>query len=227
MRKPRVPHRPTIDPGGGRVDGALGTRTWAERWRLETQGIVKRLSYEPDRLEGYFRIGQEHRAWTIITRKYGEPFESFAEFCAYEQPWGLGMKLDDIRPYIEALHHTRPVDVAVRSLLGMDASQPSAVGETTRSAVFEIGKEFFSRSGRWLCTDIGSRTVTVIKKDMPDDRWYAGPPYAVAEVVFDEDDMGGCVATYEEAVARWDDEFVAAERERVAPPGTRPSHHSS
>jgi hypothetical protein len=38
-----------------------------------------------------------------------------------------------------------------------------------------------------------SRIITGIKLDHDDDpSWYNGPPYAVAEVVFDEYDIEGC-----------------------------------
>jgi hypothetical protein len=58
---------------------------------------------------------------------------------------------------------------------------------------FWIGREFLSGSGRWRCTDIGTRTVAAIKLDMDHDpASYNGPPYAVAESVFDEYDMEGC-----------------------------------
>jgi hypothetical protein len=34
--------------------------------------------------------------------------------------------------------------------------------------------------------------IVTIRFDKDDDSWYNGPPYAVAEVVFDEYDMAGC-----------------------------------
>lgn len=56
-------------------------------------------------------------------------------------------------------------------------------------ADFKIGTEFTTKTGRWRCTDVGSRTVIAIKLDHPEDEtWYNGPPY-VAEHVFDEYDM--------------------------------------
>jgi putative addiction module component (TIGR02574 family) len=58
---------------------------------------------------------------------------------------------------------------------------------------FEVGVEFFTATGKWRCTDLGSRTVIAIRLDHPEDAsWYNGPPYAVAEIVFDEYDLGGC-----------------------------------
>ena len=56
---------------------------------------------------------------------------------------------------------------------------------------FWIGREFLSGSGRWRCTDVGTRTVAAIKLDMDHDpAWYNGPPYAVAESIFDEYAIG-------------------------------------
>lgn len=58
---------------------------------------------------------------------------------------------------------------------------------------FAIGKEFRTETGTWRCTDIGTRTIIAIKvSDRDDPSWFNGPPYAVAEIVFDEDDLEGC-----------------------------------
>ena len=61
---------------------------------------------------------------------------------------------------------------------------------------FAIGKEFQTTTGVWRCTDIGTRTIIAIKVSGRDDQsWLNGPPYAVAEMVFDEDDLDGCWVT--------------------------------
>lgn len=58
---------------------------------------------------------------------------------------------------------------------------------------FEIGLEFECGEKRWRCTDLGTRTVIAIALEYPEDpSWYNGPPYAVAETVFDEYDLEGC-----------------------------------
>jgi hypothetical protein len=60
---------------------------------------------------------------------------------------------------------------------------------------FAIGGEFVTASGIWRCTDIGTRTIIAIKiSDKNDQSWFNGPPYAVAEIVFDEDDREACWA---------------------------------
>ena len=75
---------------------------------------------------------------------------------------------------------------------------------------FSIGLEFITDTGQWRCTDVGTRTITAIEISevqvthqaddgqlrsevvCADSSWFSGPPYAVAESVFDEDSMVAC-----------------------------------
>ena len=57
---------------------------------------------------------------------------------------------------------------------------------------FQIGTEFYTATGKRRCTDIGTRAIVAVRLDKDDASWYAGPPFAVAEWVFDEYDLGGC-----------------------------------
>lgn len=74
---------------------------------------------------------------------------------------------------------------------------------------FKIGGKFTCGESTWLCTDVGTRVATAIEiRETHEDGcslkgvpillssctcgWYAGPPYAVAEMVFDENDMPAC-----------------------------------
>jgi hypothetical protein len=57
---------------------------------------------------------------------------------------------------------------------------------------FEIGMEFHTSTGKWRCTDIGSRVVVAIHLDQKDPRNYNGPPYSIPEILFDEYDFDGC-----------------------------------
>ena len=80
-------------------------------------------------------------------------------------------------------------------------------------ADFKIGMEFECAGRRYRCTDVGSRTAVGIRVDQVEktstnaqgtttttlneveaeaEGWFNGPPYAVAEVVFDEDDREIC-----------------------------------
>jgi hypothetical protein len=79
---------------------------------------------------------------------------------------------------------------------------------------FKIGDVFHCNGRQWRCTDIGTRTIVAIRidgvevgSDAPALRrtlttaeaeaegWFNGPPYPLAEVVFDQDDFEGCSAT--------------------------------
>lgn len=65
-----------------------------------------------------------------------------------------------------------------------------------------IGSEFRTEAGQFRVTDIGSRTIVAIRVDrvtLSDGKvldraaaeregWFNGPSFAVAEIVFDEDD---------------------------------------
>lgn len=79
---------------------------------------------------------------------------------------------------------------------------------------FKIGSDFRCEGGKYRCTDIGGRTIAAIRIDSiskatktPDgvivdmafleedastDGWFNGPPYAVLEIVFDEEDQKAC-----------------------------------
>jgi hypothetical protein len=78
---------------------------------------------------------------------------------------------------------------------------------------FRIGIEFTTGAGRWRCTDIGTRTIAAIslesretveqtrdengvwheRRFMSDDPCdLIGPPYSIAEHLFDEYDLPGC-----------------------------------
>ena len=84
---------------------------------------------------------------------------------------------------------------------------------------FHIGLEFFTGSGKWRCTDIGTRVITAISLEPrtnveswhdENGKWQQrryistdpsdlnGPPYSVVEHVFDEYNMEGCHLTADE-----------------------------
>nr|WP_086940485.1 hypothetical protein [Thaumasiovibrio occultus] len=64
-------------------------------------------------------------------------------------------------------------------------------------AEFAIGLHFWCGDKEWRCTDIGSRVITAIciSDHRADPSWLNGPPYACAEVVFDEYDQLACSQT--------------------------------
>lgn len=61
---------------------------------------------------------------------------------------------------------------------------------------FKIGDSFSCGSTKWLCTDKGNRVIVAVHsgddKVVKDPSWLEGPPYALAEHVFDEYDMQSC-----------------------------------
>ncbi len=74
---------------------------------------------------------------------------------------------------------------------------------------FAIGRKFWCGGKRWRCTDVGTRVIVAICLEpheiatsspgsgevgsvTDDPKWLNGPPYAVAESVFDEHDIQGC-----------------------------------
>ncbi|WP_234836545.1 hypothetical protein [Sinorhizobium meliloti] len=78
---------------------------------------------------------------------------------------------------------------------------------------FHIGLDFWCGKARWRCTDVGTRTVVAIRIDQVKTTavdagettqetlnyeqanaagWFIGTPYAVAELVFDENDLEAC-----------------------------------
>ena len=57
---------------------------------------------------------------------------------------------------------------------------------------FTIGLEFNCGGSRWRCSDVGTRVIAAFQLNKDDPSWYNGPPYAVQEMVFDENDMEGC-----------------------------------
>lgn len=86
---------------------------------------------------------------------------------------------------------------------------------------FLIGLDFWCGGRRWRCTDVGTRVIVAISLDphevahvtfdlkdrtkrietrdlASDPSWLNGPPYAVLERVFDEDDIEECSLTFEE-----------------------------
>lgn len=66
---------------------------------------------------------------------------------------------------------------------------------------FQIGTEFLTCTGqRWRCTDVGGRSILAIELQQNlDPAWWAGPPYAVPEVPFDEIAIARAYRTLEDA----------------------------
>ena len=77
------------------------------------------------------------------------------------------------------------------SIFRIDGPITLTISGKMKHSDFEVGSEFYTPTGKWRVTDIGTRTIIVIKLDKDDESWYNGPPYAVPETVFDENDIEG------------------------------------
>src|SRR5262245_17496136 len=92
-----------VDPGYGDPKAPVGSTEWAKRWRLMFQGAAKQLPEVPGRALRFYRLGMEHRAWTLLTKEDGKTaFADFDTFCAYPQPWGLGLEPAKFKAYLAA-----------------------------------------------------------------------------------------------------------------------------
>ena len=90
---------------------------------------------------------------------------------------------------------------------------------------FAIGETFWTHAGAFRCTDIGTRVVVAVKlgprevsraesvdgelritKRIDDDpSWLNGPPYAIEELVFDENELVGCFRSEAELLGDGED----------------------
>lgn len=71
-----------------------------------------------------------------------------------------------------------------------DDGEEWSCGWNSEFSDFHIGLEFWTETGQWRCTDVGTRTICALKVDSVGADWLNGPPYAVVESVFDEYDFG-------------------------------------
>lgn len=80
----------------------VGTKEWAEFVRLQLVSMVGHLGENEESFLGYVDLVKSNGAWSLMTTKEGEPFDSFEAFCAYKRPWGLGTPWDKIQPFLAA-----------------------------------------------------------------------------------------------------------------------------
>jgi len=114
---------PPPDPGYGDPNAPVGSSEWAKRWRIGFQSLVKHLPKAPESSRKLFELGEQHRAWTMLTNEAGVYYRNFDEFCRDGQPWGLGMEPDKFRAYLAAELGSKAADLATVS--------PGSQGERT------------------------------------------------------------------------------------------------
>jgi hypothetical protein len=94
-------------------------------------------------------------------------------------------------------------------------NEVQAVDGHMKHSEFRIGLEFWCGGTRWRCSDVGTRVVTAVSLEphavvkitsqggtpkssqtrryiTGDPDWLLGPPYKIAETVFDEYDIEAC-----------------------------------
>lgn len=102
---------PHADPGYGDPNAPIGSAEWAKRWRLCFQTAVKELPRAPRSSLEYFKIGSEHRAWTLVTDEGGRHYPDFDSFCRDRQPYGLEVDPAKFRAYLKAEVGERDADL--------------------------------------------------------------------------------------------------------------------
>jgi hypothetical protein len=102
----------------------------------------------------------------------------------------LDASVNDPSPSVPAEEAFASLDAKMAALAAPDSDEIEING--MKHDDFQIGMEFFTATGRWRVTDIGTRTIIAIKLDQSDPRNYNGPPYSIPESVFDEYDFAGC-----------------------------------
>lgn len=83
-------------------------------------------------------------------------------------------------------------DWMLLAALAAHLKAPSAAHLRADLGELGIGGQFLCGDAEWIVTDIGTRTLSAIKLDekaKADPSWIEGPPYALAEVCFDEEDI--------------------------------------
>ncbi|TXH55566.1 MAG: hypothetical protein E6Q97_08575 [Desulfurellales bacterium] len=126
-----------VDPGYGDPLASIGSEEWAKRWRLEFQGIAQDMPSAPERGLRYYQLGEKHRAWTLITDAEGKHFPTWEAFCAYRQPWGLGMDPVKFKAFIDAAVGPREADLITVSP-GEDKGGRPRKGEETSASDAEV-----------------------------------------------------------------------------------------
>jgi len=74
----------------------------------------------------------------------------------------------------------------------MSETDSNESNETFAHSDFRIGTEFYTESGLWRCTDVGTRTIVAVKIEDGYPSPEHHPPFSDAvETVFDEYDFDG------------------------------------
>lgn len=100
-----------VDPGLGSFAAPVGSEKWAQASRLRLQGDLSRSKDPPKAVRSAFESIRDNEYWRVMNRREGGYFESFEEFCAAAEPYGLGMTAVQITHLIEST--LAPTDISL------------------------------------------------------------------------------------------------------------------
>ena len=99
---------------------------------------------------------------------------------------------EDFESSIDYLSECAKIDREIMMLeMTIDELYTDWVPEGANHEDFRIGTIFRAGGGRFLCTDIGTRTVVAIRYTPREPEKMDGPPYFLQETVWDEFDIEG------------------------------------
>lgn len=121
----------------GRLGAPVGSREWADAVRLKLVAQVEHIGEDDESFLGWIDLLEEHRAWSLLTRRDGSTFRTREEFCAFERPWGLGTPWEKLRPYVRAAMAKRGTadDVIERALALGGVPEPEKTGPKASAVV--------------------------------------------------------------------------------------------
>jgi len=129
------------DPGGEQAGAPIGTEPWAQRWRIEVQFIHQNMREQPERLARYMAVGHKHDIWSLLNKRDGTYQHAYAEFCATEEPYGLGSSAAEIQKWIDVvtpgLNQVSIDDETMTTLEALATAEGTTPGEVVRRLVRE------------------------------------------------------------------------------------------
>lgn len=100
-----------VDPGIGDPKAPVGSREWAQYFRLNWLAVKHDLHVAPESFVSYFRKGLKERVWTLLHGPDGSLFKTFDEFCRAPEPWGFNKPWSELRPFLVGVCSERELDL--------------------------------------------------------------------------------------------------------------------
>lgn len=110
----------TVAAGPGREDAPVGSRDWCDRLRAEIRDQIGAIWFDGRSYGRRLDALVKHEAWRQMNRADGAFFSSLEEFCSYRQPWGLGMRPEDVTKYLAPVRE----GASFKSALSLPSAHP-------------------------------------------------------------------------------------------------------